>query len=149
MGYQDQTRPRAAPGGPVPESRRPKGGRQRKAEVAIAALMRGATIKRAAEDAGIGYRTLKTWLASDWFPPLYQEAKDRLLDAVVNQLRSIGSEGVEALRAVVSNAESPPAARVSAGRAMLEILLRAVEVQDIVTRLARLEAREVMDTDDE
>ncbi len=83
---------------------------------------------------------MKTWLASDWFQTEYQAAKKQLLDSTINQLRTIGSEGVAALHDVVVNVENPPAARVSAARAILEVLLKAVEIQDITTRLERLEA---------
>ena len=120
---------------------RPKGGhsQSRRAEEAIAALMRGQTIKQAAHDCGLGYRTLKTWLASDWFRTEYGAAKDQLLESTINQLRAIGSDGVEGLHDVVVNVKNPPAARVSAARAILEVLLKAVEIQDITTRLERLE----------
>ena len=114
--------------------------KRRKKEEAIAALMRGRNIEQAAKDCGLGYRTLKTWLASDWFQSEYQAAKNQLLDSTINQLRTIGSEGVAGLRDVVTNTDSPPAARVSAGRAILEVLLKAVEIQDVAARLERLEA---------
>jgi hypothetical protein len=128
--------PRAAPSSPA----RLKGGKRRKIEVAIAALLSGQTIKHAALECGMGYRTLKTWLASDWFQTEYQAAKKQLLDSTINQLRTIGSEGVAGLHDVVVNADNPASARVSAARAILEVLLRAVEIQDITTRLERLEA---------
>jgi ribulose 1,5-bisphosphate carboxylase large subunit-like protein len=130
-------RPRVALGGPAA---RPKGGKRRKAEEAIAALMAGRTIKQAAQECNIGYRTLKTWLASEWFQIEYGAAKQRLLDSTINQVRSIGSEGVAGLHDVVTNTSHPAAARVSAARAILEVLLKAVEVQDIATRLQHLEA---------
>ena len=128
-------RPLTAPDGP-------RGGKNkcRKKEEAIAALLRGQTIQDAAQDCGIGYRTLKTWLASEWFQTEYQAAKRQLLDSTINQLRAVGGEGVAALRDVVVNAESPATARVSAARAILEVLLKAVEIQDISVRLEKLEA---------
>lgn len=130
-------RPRAALGGPAAQL---KGGKRRKAEEAVAALMAGRNIRQAAQECGIGYRTLKTWLASEWFQTEYQAAKKQLLDSTINQLRAIGGEGVAGLHEVVVNVASPAAARVSAARAILEVLLKAVETQDITERLERLEA---------
>ena len=118
---------------------RPKGGKVRRSEEVIAALMAGRSMRQAAQDCGIGYRTLKEWFASPWFRAEYGAAKQQLLDATINQLRSIGSEAVSGLYDVVTNVANPPAARVSAARAILEVLLRAMEVQDISERLARLE----------
>jgi ribosomal protein S11 len=141
---ENRKRPPAASSGPallaVAPGKVSKGGKRRKTEAAIAALMCGQTIEQAAHDCGIGYRTLKTWLASDWFQTEYHAAKKELLDSTINQLRAVGGDGVAALHDVVVNVENPPAARVSAARAILEVLLKAVEIQDITTRLERLEA---------
>ena len=104
-------RPRAALGGPTEEL---KGGKRRKTEEAITALMVGRTIRQAAHDCGIGYRTLKTWLASEWFQTEYQAAKKELLESTINRLRAIGGEGVAGLHDVVVNIASPPSARVIA-----------------------------------
>src|SRR5580765_1721517 len=112
-------RPRKAPRGLV----RPKGGKIRKSEEVIAALLSGRSMRQAAQDRGIGYRTLKTWLASDWFRAEYHAAKQQLLDATINQLRNIGGQAVAGLYDVVTNVTNPPAVRVSAARAILEVLL--------------------------
>lgn len=114
--------------------------RRPRTELVIAALLRGRTLKEAAAEVGMGYRTLKYWLSSDWFRAEYGEAKKLLLDSTINQLRAAGGEGVETLRDVARNRENPPAARATAGRALVEMLLRAVETQDIVERLERVEA---------
>ena len=120
--------------------------RRPKTEQVIAALLRGRTLKEAAAEVRMGYRTLKYWLASDWFRAEYNEAKKLLLDSTVNQLRTAGGEGVETLRDVARNRENPPAARATAARGLLEVLLRAVETQDLAERLERLET--AMEKDD-
>lgn len=113
--------------------------RRRVTEQVIAALLTGLTIKQTARDLRIGERTIKRWLASEWFQNEYQEAKRLLLDSTINRLRSSGLEGVDTLREVARNKKNPPAARATAGRALLEVLLRAVETQDLAERLAKLE----------
>jgi hypothetical protein len=113
--------------------------RRPRTELVIAAVLRARTLKEAAEELGMGYRTLKTWMSRDDFRAEYEEAKRLLLDETVNQLRTAGGEGVAALRDVANNRANPAAARATAARGLLEILLRAVEVQDITTRLERLE----------
>lgn len=120
---------------------RPKGGhnKSRRTEQAIAALLRCKTVKEAAHECGLNYGTLKTWLTEDWFLGEYREAKDELLDGVVNQLRDAGNDAVALLRKIVHNNKLAPTPRVSAARAILELLLKAVETQDIIARLERIE----------
>ncbi|HEY5380656.1 MAG TPA: hypothetical protein VIJ65_00240 [Acidobacteriaceae bacterium] len=128
-------RPRKTPHGPF----RPKGGKIRKAEEVIAALLSGRSLKLAAQDCGLGYRTLKTWLSSEWFRAEYAAAKKCLLDTTVNHLRTVSGQAVATLYDVAVDATNPPAARAGAARAILEVLFRAVETQEILERLARLE----------
>lgn len=113
--------------------------RRPRTELVIAAVLRARTLKEAAEELGMGYRTLKSWMSRDEFRSEYDEAKRLLLDETVNQLRTAGGEGVAALRDVANNRENPPAARASAARGLLEVLLRAVETQDLAPRVAKLE----------
>jgi len=94
----------------------------------------------AAEEIGIARRTLVTWMTEEWFRSQYDAAKQELLEATINMLRTAGEKGVNTLIAVADNKKAPPTARVSAGRALLEVLLRAVETQDLAARMERLEA---------
>lgn len=108
-------------------------------EQATEALLSGYSIKRAAEQSGISERTLKRWLAEPEFASGYAAAKALLLDGTINRLRSSGIIGVEALRRVAIDKQAPAAATVSAGRAILEVLLRATEIQDFAAKLSELE----------
>jgi len=108
----------------IPGKRRPR------TEQVLSALLQGRTIKEAAADVGMGYHTLRGWLKADWFRAEYEEAKRLLLDDTVNKLRDAGGEGVATLREVANDKAKPAAARVTAARALLEVLLRAVETQD-------------------
>ena len=119
----------------IPRNRRPR------TEQVLSALLQGRSIKEAAADVGIGYHTLRGWLKSDWFRSEYEEAKRLLLDDTVNKLRNAGSEGVATLREVAGDKGKAPAARVTAARALLEVLLRAVETQDLAGRLREVENR--------
>jgi hypothetical protein len=106
----------------------------------VAALLRGKSVRVAAEEVGIARRTLVTWMTEDWFRSQYEAAKRELLEATINMLRTAGETGVNTLTEVAKSRKAPPTARASAGRALLEVLLRAVEVQDLAGRIERLEA---------
>ena len=113
--------------------------RRLRKEQAIAALLHGRTVKEAAASIGMSYGSLTSWLSSEWFTKEYDAAKLQLLDSTINQLRTAGGEGVATLRDVAGNQNNPAAARATAGRALVELLLRAIETQDLAARLERLE----------
>jgi hypothetical protein len=110
----------------------------RKQATAITNLLSHGTLKQSAAASNIGESTLRRWLKDPAFQVAYGQAKRELLDSTINRLRSIGSDAVVALHEVAKS--GPAGARVSAGRSILEILLRAVEVQDLAERLDALEA---------
>jgi hypothetical protein len=111
----------------------------RKWETAIAALLTHGSLAQSAAASNIGESTLRRWLKDPAFYVAYSEAKRQLLEGTINRLRSIGSDAVTALHEVAVDKTGPAGARVSAGRSILEILLRAVEVQDLADRLDKLE----------
>lgn len=112
----------------------------RKQEVAIAALISHGTLGASAAASGISESTLRRWLKEPTFQASYADAKRQLLEATINKLRYLGCDAVGVLHEVAVNGKSPASSRVSAGRAIVEVMLRAVEVQDLAERLDRLEA---------
>jgi len=49
------------------------------------------------------------------------------------------SEAVETLRSVMADADAPASSRVAAARAMLDLGLKSVEIEDLVERVDALE----------
>lgn len=111
----------------------------RQKEAAIAALLAASTLGEAAQSCGISTATLKRWRKEPKFAARYAEAKDELLEFTINKLSVIGLDGVTALHRVAVNKRSPAAAVVSAGRAIIELRLKAGEVLDFGARLTELE----------
>lgn len=108
-------------------------------DVAIASLLGGRNIAAAAAQCGVSKRTLQRWLKHESFRRNYDDAKRELLEGTINKLRSVGGEAVDALREVVTDGEAAAAARVSGSRAILETLIKAVEVQELEKRIGELE----------
>jgi hypothetical protein len=106
---------------------------------AIAALLEKPTIKEAAETVGIAEATIFRWLQDPDFQKTYREAKRKLVDSAITRLQKITGEAVEALRAVMNDSESPASARVGAARVVLEMAVKAVELEDLGARLEALE----------
>ena len=115
------------------------GSRAGKRDLAIAALLASRTHAAAAEACGISLRTLQRWLKEDAFAEAYRQAKYELVSGATMRLRSNGIEAVEALQEIAAGKENPPAARVSAARAILEFMFEAHEIEDLGTRLEKLE----------
>lgn len=113
--------------------------KNKKWELAIAALLTTPTIKEAAEKCGMGENTLLSWLKIPEFAEQYKEAKRQVLDVAINRLQTIAGEAVECLRDVLTNQDNPASARVSAAKSVLELSAKAVEIEDISTRLDELE----------
>jgi hypothetical protein len=112
----------------------------RKQETAITNLLSHGTLKASAAASGVAESTLRRWLKEPSFQAAHKEAKRELLDGTINRLRLIGAAGVRALHDVAVDRKSPAGARVGAGKAIIELMLRAVEVQDLAERLDALEA---------
>lgn len=113
--------------------------RSRKEDAALVALISEPTLREAAKKAGIGEATLWRWLQDPEFQDKYITARRQAVSQSITQLQKISSEAVETLREVMISKETPPASRVTAARAVLEMSIKAVEVEDLAVRIEALE----------
>jgi hypothetical protein len=111
----------------------------RQREAAIAALLAASNLGEAAQSCRISVATLRRWRKEPKFAARYAEARAELLEFTINKLNAIGLDGVTALHRVAVDKTSPAGATVSAGRAILEVQLKAREVLDLTERLNKLE----------
>lgn len=106
-------------------------------EVAIAALLKYPTIKKAAESCGIGQSTLRLWLQDEDFQADYRAARRELLERSINRLVRHSSK---AIRALVKALESDnDATRVRAADLILVHANRGIEALDFTEELKRLQ----------
>lgn len=112
----------------------------RKEELAIAALLSAPTLAEAAHTAGISEPTLWRWLQREEFQTAYRAARREAVSQAVAHLQHVCGEAVETLRGVMTNDEAPASARVSAAKTVLELSLKATELEDLAARVAALEA---------
>jgi hypothetical protein len=117
-----------------------KGGNKK--EQVLAAMLIEPTRKAAAESVGISPRTLARWLKEDSaFAEAYQAAKAELVESMTTRLRTNGIDAVATLAEVAKGSTSPnQAARVSAARTIIELVLKAHEAEDLGVRLQKLES---------
>jgi uncharacterized protein YggE len=113
----------------------------RKQGEAIAALLTMPTITEAATRAGVGERTLFRWLQEDsTFQQAYREARRQAVQQAITRIQQATSTAVKTLESVMKNTKAPSSSRVSAARAVLEMALKGVEIEDLAVRISALEA---------
>jgi hypothetical protein len=107
-----------------------------------AAHYSGATLAEAAASCNISESTIRRWLKDPDFSRHYMEARRRTLEATVNLLGHKAVGGVLTLSDISESKEAPAAVRVSAARSLVELAIKAAEVQEISDRLDALEERD-------
>ena len=110
----------------------------RKQEEAIAALLLHPTLATAAKAAGIGQKTLWRWLRLEGFQMAYHQARREAISRAVGRLQYASTQAVKTLEGVMRQSDSP-AAQVTAARTVLEMAVKATEVEDLAVRVEVLE----------
>ena len=111
----------------------------RKKEQAIAALLSQPSIGGAAKKVGIGEKALFRWLQLDDFQREYKAARRQVIDQAIAQIQCVLSEAVQTLLVVMYDGNAPASAKVSAARALLDIGFKVVEIEDLESRIEKIE----------
>ncbi|WP_094604946.1 hypothetical protein SPSIL_017070 [Sporomusa silvacetica DSM 10669] len=113
-----------------------------KHESLIIALLSSPDIQTAAAKACVSESTAWRWLREDEeFQTKYKAAKKQALSVAIAQLQQAAGEAVKTLRDVAAAADSPASSRVSAAKSILELAIKAAEIEEIEQRLSELEAQ--------
>ena len=105
----------------------------------IAALLEAPTLDAAARLAGVSVRLLYKRRQDPEFSQKLKAAQAGALADTTRFLQHSTGRAALALVEIAENPEEPPAARVSAARALLEQAGRFTEISDFAERLAALE----------
>lgn len=108
--------------------------------MAIAALISCPTLAEAARSAGIAEKTLWRWLQVPEFQACYRSARQEVVSQAIALIQGCMGAAVNTLKTVAGDDQAPPSARVAAARAILDLGLRVVEIEDLAERIERLEA---------
>ncbi len=106
---------------------------------AIEALTSCGNVTQAAEVSGITRDTLYRWMKETDFQEAMRAAERQSLNELSRRLVELARQATNTLQEVMTDVQTPPAARVQAARAVLDNLLRLRELVDFEARLARLE----------
>ena len=114
------------------------GGKRRRQEEAIAALLQCRTVAEAAAAAHLSEATLRRWLQQPAFAAAYKAARREALDQALVLVRETAGDAVATLRCNLG-ASAPEAVQVRAALGLLDLALKADlrELADDVEELKR------------
>ena len=118
----------------------PRGSRRSADEAVLLALACGATVEAAAHKAGVSPATVYRRLKEPAFVGRLRELRADMVQRAAAMLTAAAGEAVKTLLALQKDAV-PPATRLGAARAILELGTRLREVAELEQRLADLEER--------
>ena len=113
----------------------------RNKEKAISALLSNSSIPDAAKTVGIHERTLWRWLKDHKFKRAYKEARREVVRQAITNVQAGLSKAVRTLKEIIGDENAPASARVSAAKTMIDMGLKAVEIEDLESRIEVLEAK--------
>lgn len=106
----------------------------------------GRSVKAAAEESGVGERTIHTWLKDSEFKTLVDEMRARILSEAVGKLASSTDKAVQTLLNLLDDTNST--VRLRAAMGVIDSLLKVrehVELEPRITRLERIADESVPD----
>lgn len=115
-----------------------KANRKAEGEALILALACGATVEAAARQSGVSDRTVYRRLEDPVFKARVQEVRGEMVRRSAGMLTAAAGQAVQTLLALQKEA-MPPAVRLGAARAVIELGLKVREVAELEARIAALE----------
>ena len=119
------------------------GGKRRRQEEAIAALLQCRTVAEAADAAHLSEATLRRWLQQPAFAAAYKAARREALDQALTLLREGSGEAVTTLRRNLGP-PAPESVQVRAALGLLDLALN-VELQELADDVEELKRRAGLD----
>ncbi len=110
-----------------------------KQQKAISCLLTESTVAKAAVAAGVGERTLHRWLEDTDFVAAYKQARFNVSCQATSRLLQASSEAATVLMTLMLDKNTPASVRLGAARSVLEFTFKAVELEQIESRLTALE----------
>jgi hypothetical protein len=115
-------------------------GKQHANQTILLALACGATPEAAARQAQVSERTVHRRLVDPKFRKQLEQLRSDILQRTSSSLTAAGSESVRTLLEL-QKASVPPATRLGAAKAVLEIGMKLREMTELKDRIAALEQR--------
>jgi hypothetical protein len=105
---------------------------------AVSALLSEPSVRKAAEVAGCKERTLYHWLKNSEFTEAYRAARREATTQAIAKVQQYSGHAAATLVALMAPGH-PAAVRLAAASKVLDLAVKAVEVEDLAVRLEALE----------
>jgi hypothetical protein len=115
---------------------------ERRMNEAVLALLSNRNHEEAAKAAGIGGATLLRWQKLPEFQDALREARRAAFGQAIARLQQGSSAAVSVLLKVMVDPNTPASTRVRAADSVLNHTAKAIEIEDIESRVALLEHRQ-------
>jgi hypothetical protein len=110
-----------------------------KQEQALLAVISHATLKEAATSAGVSETTLWRYMQDEAFAKRLREARRDAVSHAVIRLQRASADAVTVLQDIMTKEDAPASARITAARAVIDYAVRAVEIDELKSRINDLE----------
>lgn len=110
-----------------------------KQELALQAVISHPTLKEAALASGVSETTLWRYTQDAAFSRRLREARRDAVNHAVIRLQRASSDAVTVLQNLMMKDDAPASARITAARTILDYSIRAVEIDELKTRIDQLE----------
>lgn len=117
---------------------KPLNGKQMKA---LSALLCSPTLAAAAKLSGIPERSLYRYLRTPHFADAYRRARTEQVRQSMCHLQRMTTKAAATLETLLGDPVTKGAVKVAAARTVLDLSLRAIEIEDLEARLTALEAQ--------
>lgn len=121
----------------------PASSKQRIEAILLVSIACGATVENAAAKANVTTKTVQRHTSDPEFQRRLRELKDGMVKRAAAMLTAAAMEGIRTLTALLDR-ENPPAVRLGAARAIIELGVRLRESADLHERLTVLEQNAVL-----
>ena len=108
-------------------------------ERALLAVISHPNLKEAALAAGVSEPTLWRYMKDPEFSRRLREVRREAIGHAAVRLQGASSEAVTVLQELMIKGDAPPAARISAARAVIDYSFRVVEADELRARVRELE----------
>jgi len=108
-------------------------------QLAIVALINQPSVAKAAESAGVGERTMHSWLRQPEFQTAYRRARRDVFAQAIGLTQRYAPMAIQTLAKIMADTKASNQSRVSAAVALLRFSRESIELDDLAERIESLE----------